>query len=947
VALSGGELFERERELTLLSEALDGAVRGTGCVVLVEGPAGIGKSRLLAEAIASADGIAVLAARGLEMEQAVPFGLANEVFAGALAGRDARERERLLSGQARLAGSLFDSPATAPGDSHTLVRGLYWLTVNLTLAAEGDEAPAGRSTATPVALVLDDVHWSDRGSLAFIAYLAARVHELPVALFVAARSGEEGDAAPLLDWLRDLPSCSVLRPGRLSEEAVGQVVALDLPGPEPAFVHACAEVSGGNPFLTRELVRALHADRVSPTAGAVDEVKRLVPESVLRSVLVRLARLSEAAQRLAYASAVLADGSLLRHAAALAELDRDLAAGAADELAAAHVLEPGEPLRFVHPLIATAVHSDHPAFARAGAHRRAALLLAADGAPAENVAAHLLLSTPEGDALTVDVLCQAAERALASGDAGAAVRLLERALTEPPELARRGDVLLDLSLAAIQNGDPRADRHVIEALSLESHPAERTRSLILLGRIRFQQGDHAESARLVQEALDGIAPTDPRAQELIVDEVTAGTFRTQLRGRADARMAPIVDAARAGVMPENAGLLAHLALRLATAGEEPRRVRIAAERAARSDPLVSPASHGMLMGIAVQALVCADELDVAERIADDALAAAAERGSLLAYSTASFHRALPRYHRGALDDALADLDQALTAIEEGWTGAECWIGALQMHAHLERGDLPAARSALAFAGGARSEAMDHAIFLAARARMALMDRDPRAALADARAAGEHLSAGFGIDAPGLLPWRETAALAAKALDDAGLARALAGEALERAIAAGVPRAVGTALRTAAGVAERSESSELLGRAIEVLERSPSKLALAHALVDHGAGLRRAGQRAQAQPYLRRGLELADRMGAHPLLARAREELLATGARPRRIAYSGAAALTPTERRVAELAAEGLTNSQIAQSLFVTPKTIQTHLTHAYRKLDIASRHELAVALAGP
>jgi DNA-binding CsgD family transcriptional regulator len=122
------------------------------------------------------------------------------------------------------------------------------------------------------------------------------------------------------------------------------------------------------------------------------------------------------------------------------------------------------------------------------------------------------------------------------------------------------------------------------------------------------------------------------------------------------------------------------------------------------------------------------------------------------------------------------------------------------------------------------------------------------------------------------------------------------------------------------------------------------LVLTHVLVDQGAHLRRAGQRVAAQPPLRRGLELADRMGATPLADAARHELRATGARPRRAAYTGVDALTPSERRVAQLAADGLTTPQIAQALFVTPKTIQTHLAHIYRKLDITSRQHLPATL---
>jgi DNA-binding CsgD family transcriptional regulator len=940
--VGAGGLLERDAEQAVLSEAVAAAGDGAGSVAVVDGPAGIGKSRLLSHATADgrAAGMRVFAARGIEFERAIPFGVAGELFASYLAEADSRERERLLGGHAGLAASLFDATARAPEDAQAFVRGLYWLTVNLTLA------PAAESDIRPSIIVIDDAQWCDRPSLGFLTYLAARVEELPIALVLAARSDEAPSSAAMLAAIRDRAGHRVLRPASLTGAAVAQMVQAELPDAESSFVQACARVSGGNPFLARELVRALAADQVAPTADSVPAVERLVPESVLQSVLVRLGRLPEPAQRLADACAVLADGSRLRHAAALAGLDPETAERAADELAAAHILELGEPLRFGHPLIATAVHSDLPAFARARGHRRASELLAADGAPVDVVAAHLLMSTPNSDGPTVAVLREAAGRALAGGDPAAAVRLLERAVAEPPPADQRVEVLLELAAAAVQHGDPNAGRHITASLALQPDHASKVRGLVALARLRLQQGDHADSARLVQEVLDQLDPDDPLAQELIVDELTASAFRAPLRARADARIARFLDAARAGRTPEHPGLLAHLTLHLALTGEAPERVRTLAERATAAHALVDPASHGILAGIVVQALVCVDELVAAQDVADRALQASRRSGSLLAYASASYHRALPRYHRGALSDALADLDQALTASREGWDGAEGWIGALQAHIHLEAGDGEAARDALALASSAPAESLDQPIVLFAHACLALAAGDAAAALTGAEEVGRLLADGFGIDHPGFVPWRDTAAAAAAALGDLPYAQELARAGLERARRYGVPRPIGLALRTSALIDGGAQATELLDDAVRMLQASPSKLSLAHALVDQGAHLRRAGKRTAAQPPLRQGLELADHMGATPLSNTAREELRATGARPRRAAYTGVDALTPSERRVAQLAADGLTTPQIAQALFVTPKTIQTHLAHTYRKLDITSRRDLPATLRG-
>jgi DNA-binding NarL/FixJ family response regulator len=197
-----------------------------------------------------------------------------------------------------------------------------------------------------------------------------------------------------------------------------------------------------------------------------------------------------------------------------------------------------------------------------------------------------------------------------------------------------------------------------------------------------------------------------------------------------------------------------------------------------------------------------------------------------------------------------------------------------------------------------------------------------------------------------MPWRSVAALAHLELGDREEARRLAGEELDLARGWGAPRALGAALR-AAGLAEGgADGLALLEQAVAVLADSPAKLEHAKARTELGAALRRASRRTKAREHLRRAVELATICGAAPLAARAETELLATGARPRRIALSGLESLTPSERRVAEMASEGPTNRQIAQALFVSTKTVEVHLSSVYRKLEISSRSQLPAALAG-
>jgi DNA-binding CsgD family transcriptional regulator len=970
---TGNSLYEREAELGALSRALTAARSGTGGLIFIEGPAGIGKSRLLAEARARAGalGMTTLAARGIDLERDAPFGVAADLFAALLAAPQAPGPARLLSGQAALAAPLFDPAAAAPGaDSSALVRGLYWLTANVAAGSSRSASPRGdqprgdqprrdqprgdqprgdqrAGEQRGLLIEVDDAQWADRPSLSYLAHLAARIEELPVALVIAVRSGEEAPAQQAIDWLRDQPGAGLLRPRALSPAAVARLTLTELPGADPAFARACAEVSGGNPFLATELLRALRADGIAPTAGSVAQVRSLVPHSVLRAVLVRLARLGEPAEMLAKAVAVLGDRAPLRRARLLAGLDPVPAEEAADALAGAHIMDPGEPLRFAHPLIATSVYADIPAFARARAHRRAADLLADDGAATDAVVAQLLLTRPDGDQRTVVTLRAAAARGLTRGDPAAAAHLLSRALAEPPGPADRGHVLLELANAEIEQGDHGAARHIDDALPLLAAPGDRVRALAALGQLRFKYGEHEAAASVMEEALELLEPDDPAVAPLLAGYLTASTFRAGLYPPAAARLRPMMDATRAGHPPHDPGLLAHLVLRSAFAAEPAARVRALAERATAADPLIDPGSLGILPGLVIQALCCVDELDAAERISDAAVDAARRRGSLLNYTMASYHRAIGRYHRGELTSALADLDQGRIASREGWNSGDAWSEGLRVHIQLERGDLAAARAALELTskGDVAPGTMDLPIARFARARLALAEGRPEDALRDAEESGRLLITGFGIDHPGFVPWQRTAALAALALGEAGRARELASELADRARWSGVPRAVGLALRTEAALADGEARRALLAEAAAVLAGTPSALQRAHALVELGTASRHAGLRAAAEPELREGLQLADGMGAAPLVEAARHELRALGLRPRRSAVTGPDSLTPTERRVAELAASTLTNRQVAEALFVTVKTVETHLGRVYQKLGISTRTELKQAIA--
>jgi DNA-binding CsgD family transcriptional regulator len=943
-----GVLLERGGEIAALLAALDTAGAGQGGVLVVQGPPGVGKTRLLAAAAdhGRSAGLLVLTGQGRELEREIALGVAVDLLTPTVATAGAPERARLLAGSAAPAAALFPGPGDAGAQAYpapdAMLLGLCWLAANLTGWDRADT-----TTVRPMLLAVDDAQWADSASLRFLAMLAGRVPQLPLVMVVAVRDGDHGSDLPVLRRLAAAPHGRLLVPAPLTAEAVNLLVTTEFPTADRVLADSVAHASGGNPFLVGELLRSLRADGVTPAPATV---AGLMPGTVLRSVLARLARLPADAGKLAASVAVLGDGAPLRRAAAHASMDLVAAERAADTLDEARLLQPGNPLTFTHPLIGAAVHADLPAFARSRAHRRAADLLAADGEAAEKAAGHLLAVEPEGDPRVVDVLSEAADRALRRGDPAAAARLLARAVAEPPPPPRHGQLLIELARAQMTAGDLAAHTSLTDGLGLLDAAAieVRVEALTLLAQIRYGRDDRAGAGDAWETALDLLDPGDPRWQDVLSGYLTVATFHPPFRHNADKRLLPVLDDARDGRAPSRPTLAAHVTLRLALAGDPPAQVRRLAEHALAEDPLLGQdGGHGALMALVIHALVIAGELVAAETFADAALSAARRRGDVLAYGYASYHRALARLHRGALTAALADVEAAQVPFAAGWTAASGWNAWLIAQLYLEYGDHAAARQALRQAGDRPADSMETALLRHTHAQLALSEGKPAEALESACAAGNLLKQVYDIDHPGLLPWRTTAALAAHHLGDHERARQLAAEAVDRARRTGIAQAVGSALHLAGLIARPAPDIALLTEAAATLEHTPAVLEHARTLVDLGAALRRAGHPDTCQEPLRQGLALADRMHATPLAEYARAELRATGQRPRRAAFTGIGALTHAERRVALLALHGHSNRQIAQTLFITTKTVETHLAHAYRKLAITSRRQLGGALASP
>ena len=325
------------------------------------------------------------------------------------------------------------------------------------------------------------------------------------------------------------------------------------------------------------------------------------------------------------------------------------------------------------------------------------------------------------------------------------------------------------------------------------------------------------------------------------------------------------------------------------------------------------------------------------RSADAALDATRHNLSPIAFATASCCRAWPLYEQGRIVEAAADGAAGLDAIRHLQPHIRTAYGALAC-CHIQRGALEQAERTLVMVENEAEDSLRHPFLLEIRAQLRLAQHRPREALEDAVRSGQWLQSDFAAGSPGASTWRSTAALAHLALGEPDRATALAAEELEQAKRIGIPRVVIRDLRVLGLAAGGVEGIALLTESVRFGETYPQRLEYMHALIDLGAALRRANRRAEARPPLRKGLELSHRGGATALAERARTELAATGARPRRLMLIGVDSLTPSERRVADLAAKGLTTRQIAKALFVTPEDGRVspapHLPEARRQLSI-------------
>lgn len=936
-------ILGRESELERIDELIGRAQAGRGVVAMLEGPAGIGKTALLAEAVRRAEslGFSMTRGGGARLEREYAFGVARQLFAPALGSRPGSRD--LFEGAARLAAvplglaAATDELAEVRSDTSAAMHGLFWLTANL--AERG-----------PLLMAIDDAHWGDAMSLRFALYLGRRVDDLPVLLVIVTRPIAEQSENELLVQLSNLPGLARLRPPPLSEADVARLIEQNrVHDPDEQFVAACYRATGGNPFLLAELLAGLVADGVSGSAGDAPRVAGFAPEGIVRWVLARLDALAQDAQRLASAFAVLG-GVPLTDAAALADVQPSAAAAAADELVGAHILAVGRGYEFVHPILQAAVYDALGPARRADAHARAARLSSARGAPVRRVAAHLLASDPSDDGWALEVLRTAAAEASASGAPVSAGSYLERALAETEVPETRAELLLELGEAMLQAGRGGATERLREALELETDPRRQARILVTLGRALFSTGEYIQAREALRRGLAQLpSGDDDLSLELSGWSIALAREDPGLPVVTQRRLDSLLEGEAPGRTRSERLLLVHLAYEAVRTGTRPSdQVARLARRALADGTLLNDSATDIMgpYGGACYALLFAGEIDAAIGELGPAIELSQRQGSRVAFGRLSRLRGIAHYLRGDLVEAQADLDSARTTHSDGYEHGLPETMAFLALCLLDSGD-PAGAAGLLELPGDRERWRGQPSFpsyLFALGRIHASHGALQEGL-EILLECEQLVRDTNSPNPAVnLPWRSEAALLAARLGVQDRAEELVAEEVGLARAFGAPHALGVALRSAGLIRRGGDGLDQLAEAAAVLERAGTWLELARTLTEQGASLRRAGRRRDAREPLRRGLDLATRCGAVGISRRAREELIAAGAKPRRERISGVEALTASELRVAQLAAQGLSNRQIAQALFITMSTVSAHLGHAYAKLDIGDRAELASAL---
>jgi tetratricopeptide (TPR) repeat protein len=837
-----GDLVEREDELRAIDAALDRLAGGEGGLVLLEGPAGIGKTRLLDElrGRAADRGAMVLAARAGLLEREFGFGVVRQLL-------EAVAEPNLMEGPAAGARVVLSDGGTSEG-TFPILNGLYRLV-------------EGLARARPLVLCVDDLQWSDPASLRFMAYLARRVATLNVLIAATVRTGEPDADELLLAELSQEPVTLALTPRPLTLEATGELLRRGLgDDPDGVFAAACHDVTAGNPLFLRQLVGALAAEEITPNAEGAATVRAIGPRAVARTVGLRLNRLPAPAVTVARAVAVLGEQPGLAAVAELAGVDEPSAARAVQALARAEILRADETLGFVHPLVRDAVYGELTAPERALEHERAARLLAGLDATPERVAAQLLLAPPRGDPWVVTRLREAAHLALRRGAPDAAMRLLERAQAEPPPAEQQAALAFELGGSAAYLRGPAGVEPLRQAYSGLTDPAERARAAIRLSHLLLFVRSPAEGVELASRASEELPDRlddfrDGLRTIRLVGAAFGAVDPSEFRALDDVRRGP------RGIGPGARALTAMSALAVAlTCGP-----------AAEASALAREAFSAGLEAFEITAPIALGSTALALGEPTEGLQAirayaehARRQGEILASIGAELWGGITHIWAGDLRAAMESLERAHEG-ERLWgtklDAVMAYSAAFTALAQLERGDPPSEVAETLARVHAEDPRPDGARFwLASHAELALAE----GRAADAVAISERLEPTRPSDThPVWAPWRSLRARALATLGDVREARRLALEDLKLCRRVGAEWVIGRGLRILAEI-DGPDRVELAREAVTRLTGTSARLELAKAQMALADAMAAGGGVDDARSHWAAAAELAQICGAAEL-----------------------------------------------------------------------------------
>ncbi|HEY3015767.1 MAG TPA: AAA family ATPase [Nocardioides sp.] len=934
----GAPVIERDTEITVLGGLLSRAVAGRGSLVTIEGQAGIGKTRLLSHIRrrASSAGWRILDSRCTPQSGSIEFGLFRDWF-GTLAHRAGADGNT-FTGPGRVLVALGSGSGSGPGEGaqHSVgdvAYGARWALEDLT----ADQ---------PTLLLADDVQWADRQSLQALDLLANPLRQLPCLVVWTVRSGEPIRAAD--DLGRLITSSTVVTPRAWTRRAVAGRVAAAYPrSGEVERRRLTDEVyaaSGGVPFY----VESLLADP-DPSIELSDGHTRQVSDAVAGSVADRLGRLGSTAVATATATCVLEGWATVSTIAVLINQPSDVVAEDVSALVAARILahQRNGIVRPAYPIVADVLLSRMSVTEESKLHHAAAAVLIKRGAPRAEIAEHLLLTLPGNDPEVRARLREAGDLALRSGSADTALKYLDRALAEGPIDVDQIGLLASAARAESLQGELDAALLNWER-AWELAGDDETRS-----RLRAEAGDALVLAGRHQDA-EGVygAPDDSETVggRLLARMVLAGL----LNGVNPDYIHKQVDAILADPPSgDNHGDRLRLSAAAVLLTFECRDGKLARDLAIRAVDggalLLDETAEGSALYLTSGVLGWCSAFAEAEALLTSAMDEARSRNSVMALASAAACRGGVRMRMGMVTEALADLEVALAQRSQGWSAYLAGVLASLVEGRIARGELDRAASYRD-----DLEELSHVPGMtAAQATYALADLAAVHADHD-RAAGLYARVGQLVegrmDNPAIMPWRAGEALARIRLGEPRLAVELAQANMERARAFGAPYAVAQALRTLAAVDATADRVGLLREALAVLRRVPAPRLEAQVATDlAGMLLLTHGMTDTIEPValLRQAESYAAFQELRPLSDRVHRLLERIGEPVKRSTTESLSSLTVSERRVAELAASGLSNRQIAQHLFVTIKAVEWHLSNVYRKLGIRSRTRLPALLNVP